>query len=154
MAENTKTSSTVVREAIEKKLKELQQDCCIRKEWMRQTHDDWFWGSSDEGKRKQEEAKIERPKDYEAALKTLSTFVEEHRPLMGDDWPETPGGRKCWAPYLGGMPIDQHYCQMEEGHEGHHCDSRIKWPQGVANDRQMHEWFDAHPEQDTRGGAK
>ena len=33
----------------------------------------------------------------------------------GADWIGNDHGRLCWAPFLGGLPIDQHYCQCATG---------------------------------------
>lgn len=59
-----------------------------------------------------------------AAGTELAEFILEHRQLVGD----IPNcGRLCWHKFTGGQPIDTHYCQLKEGHDGDHCDTAGRW---------------------------
>lgn len=141
-------ASPFVREQIEKRLKELRENCALQRLHLRNAHGR-RWSGCERSDRNnpsswdlywenlQAEAQRERPKWVEAADKQLSDFIAEHRPLMGADWVGNDHGRLCWAPYCGGRPIDQHYCQLDEGHEGAHADQSGAWPRDVTND---HEW--------------
>lgn len=155
------SGSGFLREAIEKKLKELRADCAVKRlikhnafgsRWARR-------GRSDEENRrdcgpndkywddKQAEAQRTAVAEVLAADKALADFIAEHRPIMGADWIGNDHGRLCWAHYLGGYPIDQHYCQREEGHDGNCADEwpetrwacespHGSWPKGVTCDRE------------------
>ncbi len=151
--------SSCVREAIEKRLAELRYQCGLHRlhvinafgrRWSQQPRRDPDNPSSWDlhWENLQAKAQEERPKDVEAADKALVEFIAYHRPLMGPDWIGNDHGRLCWAPYAGGFPISQHYCQREEGHDGNHADvwpetrwacehENGSWPQGVTGD---HEW--------------
>ncbi|WP_437227512.1 hypothetical protein SH661x_000394 [Planctomicrobium sp. SH661] len=45
-------------------------------------------------------------------------------------WIRNDHGRLCWNFFRGGLPIGRHFCQLEEGHEGHHCDEEGGWIEG------------------------
>lgn len=130
--------STFVADQIRARLEILRHACAVARIAVR----DAFrgkWGDGKYWQDRQAEAQIERPKDVITADKALSDFIAEHRPIMGAEWPGTDHGRLCWAPYCGGYPIDQHYCQREENHEGHHADENGAWPKNVSSDREWHD---------------
>lgn len=140
--------SDFIKSQIEKRLKELRYNCGLQRLHLRNAHGRRWSGCARQDPEKpsswdlhwetlQAQAQIDRPKDVAAADKTLADFIAEHRHLMGADWPGTDHGRLCWSDYCGGLPIDQHYCQREEGHEGHHAIESGAWPREVTND---HEW--------------
>jgi hypothetical protein len=153
--------SVFVRESIEKQLKQLRYNCCLQRLHLRNAHGPRWSGQPRRNPDKpdswdlhwenlQAQAQITRAKDVKEADEELTGFIAEHRPIMGSDWIGNDHGRLCWADYLGGYPIDHHYCQREEGHEGNHGDEwpehrwacehpRGSWPQGVTCDR---EWRD------------
>jgi hypothetical protein len=155
------SASTVVAKAINKRLTELREDCAVKRILVRSAFGHRFSGCPRANPEKpsswdlhweglQAKAQVERPLERDAADAELAAFIVEHRPLMGDDWIGNDHGRLCWEPYLGGLPIDQHYCQREEGHEGNHADEwpetrwvaregKGSWPQGVTG---FHEWID------------
>lgn len=168
------TGSAFLREAIEKRLKELRDDCAVKREikrnafayrWARRSRSteenardcgpsDKYWDD------RQAEAQRNSTAELEHADQALADFIAEHRVLMPPDWIGNDHGRLCWAPYLGGYPINQHYCQRKEGHEGNHADEWPEtrwacehpagsWPQGVSNDR---EWREAYERQNTELG--
>lgn len=145
------TCSAFLRESIEKKLKELRADCGLKRlikgnafgrRWARSARTDEEnrrdSGSSDKyWDDRQAEAQRNSTAELEAADKALADFIAEHRPLMPSDWIGNDHGRLCWSPYLGGRPIDQHYCQKPEGHDDPHGNDIGEWPLGVTNE---HEW--------------
>ena len=115
------SGSGFLREAIEKKLKELRADCAVKRlikhnafgsRWARS-------GRSDEENRrdcgpndkywddKQVEAQRTAVAEALAADKALADFITEHRPIMGADWIGNDHGRLCWAHYLGGYEMAQ-----------------------------------------------
>ena len=155
------TCSGFLREQIEKRLKELRYNCGLQRLHLANAHGRRWSGCPRQDPDKpsswdlhwenlQAEAQRERPKDVAKADKELADFIAEHRPLMGADWIGNDHGRLCWGHYLGGMPIDQHYCQREEGHDGNCADEwpetrwacespRGSWPKGVTCDREWRE---------------
>lgn len=144
---------------IEKRLKELQHDCALKRLYLRQAFGPRWSGCARMDPDKpsswdlhwenlQAEAQRQRPKDIAAADKKLADFITESRAIMGSDWPGTDHGRLCWSPFCGGMPIGQFYCELPEGHDGPHVGTeeygrKTAWPnsplQEVTNDRQWHE---------------
>ena len=138
------TGSAFLRDAIEKQLAKLRADCAVKREIKRNAFGrrwalaggrgestDKYWDD------RQAAAQRESTEAVEAAERALVAFIAEHRPFMGADWIGNDHGRLCWAPFLGGLPIDQHYCQCAEGHEGNHCNAKGAWPHGVTN---SYEW--------------
>ena len=138
-----KTSDFVMQQ-INKRLAELREDCALQRLLLSNAHGrrwsgcpranpdkpsswDLYWENL------QAQAQIDRPKDVLAADKRLANFIAEHRLLMGSEWIGNDHGRLCWDHYLGGFPIDQHYCQLPEGHEGNHCDKIGAWLPGTHN---------------------
>lgn len=138
------TCSAFVADAINKRLAELREQCGVKRILVAQANG-MKWGQGEYWDNLQRQAQIDRPKDVEAADKALAEFIAEHRPMMGPDWIGNEHGRLCWAPYLGGMPIAQHYCQREEGHEGNHWDHVGAWPQGVTNAHEWHRFMKVEP---------
>jgi hypothetical protein len=140
--------STFIREQIEKRLKELRYDCGLQRLHLRNAFGRRWSGCPRRDPEKpdswdlhwenlQAQAQKERPEWVAKADKALADFIAEHRAIMGPDWPGTDHGRLCWSPFSGGCPIDQHYCQLEENHEGAHADDQGAWPVDVTNE---HEW--------------
>lgn len=155
-----------LQEIIDKRLAELRSVCCIKRQCVRNAFgrrwagcprrnpdkpDSWdlHWEN------RQAQAQIERPKEVVVADKALADFIAESRPIMGPRWIGNDHGRLCWADYLGGLPIDHHYCQREEGHDGNHADEwpehrwacegpRGSWPQGVTSDHEWRELIEKH----------
>lgn len=125
--------SEFIKQQINKRLAELRADCALQREHVRNAFD-FKWGQGQYWDDRQSEAQRDRPKDVANADKTLADFIAEHRPIMGADWIGNDHGRLCWDSYLGcldGNPIDNHYCQLPEGHEGYHqtsLDSKMGWP--------------------------
>lgn len=149
--------STFLRQKIEDRLVELRYDCGLQRLHLRNAHGPRWSGCQRRNPDKadsweqhwedlQAKAQMERPKDVEAADKALKDFILEHRPFMGADWPGTDHGRLCWSPFLGGIPIDQHYCQREEAHSGPHRNEAGEWPLGVTNGREWHQLLKTLPE--------
>lgn len=154
-------SGSILRDAINQKLAELRKDCALQRLHLKNAFGRRWSGCQRQDPEKpsswdlywenlQAEAQRERPKDVEAADKALADFIAECRVIMGPDWIGNDHGRLCWATYLGGMPIDTHYCVREEGHAGNHADEwpetrwacngpRGSWPQGVTCDREWRE---------------
>ena len=155
------TCSGFLRESIEKKLAELRYNCGLQRLHLSNAHRGRWSGCPRQDPDKpsswdlywenlQAKAQRERPLDVAKADKELADFIAEHRPLMGADWVGNDHGRLCWGHYLGGFPIDQHYCQREEGHDGNCADEwpetrwacespRGSWPKGVTCDREWRE---------------
>lgn len=142
--------SAFVREQIEKQLAALRADCALQRLHLANAHGPRWSGCKRENPDKpsswdlhwenlQAKAQLERPKDVAAADKRLADFIAEHRAIMGPDWIGNDHGRLCWGNYFGGIPIGQHYCQREEGHEGN-CSNEIgSWPKGVTCQREWQE---------------
>jgi hypothetical protein len=140
--------SAFLRDAVEKQLEKLRSDCAVKRLIKRNAFGR-RWALSGRGKvdepsssdkywdDRQAAAQHKSTEELESADQTLTDFIAEHRQMMGADWIGNDHGRLCWAPFAGGLPIDQHYCQMNEGHEGNHCNHLGAWPQGVTN---SHEW--------------
>lgn len=151
--------SAFVRESIEKKLKELRADGGLQRlikrnaferRWARSGRSDsenkLDCGSSDKyWDDRQAESQRNSIAAVEAADKALADFIAEHRPLMGVDWPGNDHGRLCWSPYLGGRPIDQHYCQKPEGHSEPHGNDIGEWPISVTNEYEWHRLLETLP---------
>jgi len=142
--------SDFIKQQIEKQLAKLREDCGLQRLHLKNAHGPRWSGCprrdpdhpsswDKHWEDLQAQAQIDRPKDVAAADKALSDFIAEHRPIMGADWPGTDHGRLCWSDFLGGLPIDQHYCQREEGHDGRHADFVAAWPQGVTGNREWQE---------------
>lgn len=155
-------ASEFLRGAIDEKLAELREACAVKRQIKRNAFGR-RWALNARGTAENERnsgssdkywddcqavAQTNAVADLAAADKALADFIAEHRPLMGVDWIGNEHGRLCWEPFLGGLPIDQHYCQREEAHDGNHavewpetrwaCDHRRgSWPQGVTN---VYEW--------------
>lgn len=140
--------SDFIRQQIEKRLKELRDDCGLQRLHLRNAHGPRWSGCQRRNPEKpdgwelywenlQAAAQAERPTWVKAADQALSDFIAEHRPIMGAGWIGNDHGRLCWSAFLGGSPIDQHYCQREEGHSGPHGNKVGEWPIGVTN---CHEW--------------
>ena len=120
-----------LKQQIEKRLKELRDDCALQRIHVRNAFGTRWSGCQRANPDKpsqwdlhwenlQAEAQMQRPKDVEVADKRLAEFIQESRVIMGAEWPGTDHGRLCWAPFCGGLPIGQFYCQREEGHAGYH----------------------------------
>lgn len=143
---------------IEKRFKELRYDCGLQRLHCRNAFGRRWSGCQRENPDKpsqwdlhwenlQSAAQVQRPLDVAAADKRLADFISESRLIIGAEWPGNDHGRLCWSPFCGGMPIDQHYCQLEEGHDGPHegpgdYAPSFAWPnsklQEVTNE---HEWY-------------
>lgn len=136
--------STFIKESIAKKLIELRYQCGLQRLHVRGANVK-SWGDGEYWERCLREEKIKRPIDRDAADKALAGFIAEHRAIMGPDWIGNDHGRLCWSDYLGGAPIDQHYCQKPEGHEGPGGNEIGVWPQGIRNGRQWHELLKTLP---------
>lgn len=67
-----------------------------------------------------EETKV-RIRESEIAL---GNFIDEHCSFLGA---VSNHGRLCWDSYLGGQPIDLHYCQLDEWHPGAHANYIGQW---------------------------
>ncbi len=151
--------SDFLKEQIEKQVKKLRADCAVKREIKRNAfgrrwalasrgHPDKPDGSDKYWDDLQAKEQVTRTEDLANADKTLAGFITEHRSFMGPDWIGNDHGRLCWCPFLGGTPIDQHYCEREENHDGPHADSAFAWPREVTNE---HEWHKlrgtcSHPE--------
>ncbi len=146
--------SDFIKRQIEERLKELRFECGLQRLHLRNAHgprwsgcqrrnaenpDSWelHWENL------QAQAQQERPKEVAAADKALADFIAEHRAIMGPDWIGNDHGRLCWSPYVGGRPIEQHYCQKSEGHANVHADEAGGWPREVTNDYEWHRLCDA-----------
>jgi hypothetical protein len=143
--------STFIREQIEKQVKALRYDCGLQRLMKRQAFGDrWARAGRSNAENERDsgpsdkywdDRQAESQRKYTAAVesadKALANFIAEHRPIMGAEWIGNDHGRLCWEPYLGGLPIDQHYCQKEEGHQGNHGNEVGEWPQGATN---QYEW--------------
>lgn len=140
--------SDFIKQQIDKRLKELRYNCALQRLHVRNAFGPRWSGCQRQDPNKpsswdlhwenlQAQAQVERPKDVSAADKALADFIAEHRPLMDPTWPGSDHGRLCWAPFTGGLPIDQHYCQREEGHGGFHCDGVGAWPRNVTHDQEF-----------------
>lgn len=116
---------------IEQNLHVLRHDCALQRLHLRNAHGPRWSGCPRKDPDKpsswdlywenlQAEAQRERPKDVAAADKRLADFIAESRKVMGPDWPGNDHGRLCWSPFFGGLPINQFYCQLQEGHTGPH----------------------------------
>lgn len=152
--------SDFLKQQVEKRLKELRHNCELQRLHVRNATEkrwalagraksdvpdsyDKYWDDL------QASEKAKRENDLQVADKELAGFISEHRPLMGADWPGTDHGRLCWAPFLGGCPIDQHYCQKAEGHNGNHGNHLGEWPQSVTNTHEWHKLLKTLPEGST-----
>ena len=83
-----------------------------------------FWERDRAWQVKKFEAIKETKLRIQKAGKSLTDFVHHHKIFIGD----VPNkGRLCWHCFLGGLPIDTHYCQLPEGHDGSHCNSVGAW---------------------------
>jgi hypothetical protein len=159
-------------EALEKKLEELRAECALQRlvkrnafgrRWAlsggRGASADKYWDD------RQAAAQAEATAALEAADRALVDFIAESRVIMGPDWIGSDHGRLCWEPYLGGYPIDQHYCCKPEGHTDHHADEiptqrwacnspRGQWPQGVTGDREWHELIEGSKTENRLGPTR
>lgn len=125
------SGSAFLQRAINNELERLREKCavarCILRRQLRVHPDNW--GGSPEQSRKSRAENIPKSEArIEAADAALAAFVSEHRPMMPPDWIDTDHGRLCWDDFLGGSPIDQHYCHLPEGHDGPHQDAAGTWP--------------------------
>lgn len=120
------TGSAFVREAIMQRLKELRTECALRL-GMLEDSKTGFWEPSKYWQDMRVKTILEGKEKAHNALKSLEDFVAEHRPIMGAAWMRKHNGRLCWAKYLGGYPIDTHYCIRPEGHKGRHHDTVGWW---------------------------
>lgn len=137
------SAPSFIRDAINKRLAEMRRICAIKKEGVRHAQDPKsYWGDDYGGSSYWRDLKAkcaaERPVELAGLLKEMADFIAEHRPAMGADWVPDGHGCLCWAPYLGGIPIDQHYCDREEGHTGPHRCTRGAWPQNVRGSQDWH----------------
>lgn len=148
----TADCSSFVRVSIDAKLADLRKKCALAREskrtafgrrWAlsaRSTKEnacdfspsDLYWDE------RQSRAQSSSLLSVDEADKALADFVAEHRALMGPDWIGNDHGRLCWASFLGGLPIDRHYCQDEENHTGFCQGDKGAWPQGVHDEA---EWW-------------
>lgn len=159
--------SSFLRDAVEKRLAELRADCALKREIKRNAFKGrWANGSRTTKEReadyapsdkywddRQAAAQEKATRELEEADAVLAAFIVEHRPMMGSEWIGNDHGRLCWGSFLGGMPIDTHYCQREEGHDGNCADEwpetkwvfrdrRGSWPKGCHSSRDVHEMMD------------
>lgn len=137
------SAPSFIRDAITKRLAELRETCAIKQEGVRHAQDPKTYWGSDSGQSTywrdlKAKCAAERPAELAAAKRELADFITEHRPIMGADWVPDGHGCQCWAPYLGGAPIGQYYCDREPGHTGPHRCHRGAWPQGVDGDQAWH----------------
>lgn len=159
--------SDFIKQAIEKRLKELRYNCGLQRLHLRNAHGLRWSGCERRNPDKpdawekhwedlQAKAQVDRPKDVAAADKALADFIAEHRAFMGSEWPGTDHGRLCWSPYCGGSPIEQRYCQLNERHEGIHSDMEYSWPREVTNDTEWSRLRKSCPHTETvdRDGVK
>lgn len=137
------TGSAFIRDSVNKRLRELRDKCALEKEGLRHATEPGYWGTDNPGQTYWADMKarcaVERKETYAQALNALECFIAEHRSIMGEEWVGNNHGRLCWSPYLGGCPIDQHYCQKPEGHTDAHANEIGAWPIGVRNEHQWHE---------------
>ena len=136
--------SDFVSEQIESRLQELRDDVALQLYLERQSLGPrWARAgrSPDENKRNQgnndpywdgiqRDAIEERRAAVKVAESSLREFISEHRYLMAPDWIGNDHGRLCFMTHLGGLPIDRHYCQMPEGHNGFCRNGKGAWPSG------------------------
>lgn len=147
-APRTTVCSGFLRESIESRLQELRDDVALQlhlerhalgPRWARsarstqenqrnQGHSDPYW---DGIQRDAIEERRQAVKDSEQALRD---FIAEHRYLMGQEWIGNDHGRLCFMTHLGGFPIDRHYCQRQEGHDGFCQNDKGAWPCGCESD--------------------
>lgn len=121
------TGSAFLRESVEKRLAELREKCALEKAGLQDATGPRPWGDGQYWATRKAEAARTRTLALEAALRELSDFIAEHRPLMGAAWIGNDHGRLCWDQYIGGLPVAFHYCQKPEGHKSHHGDHEGLW---------------------------
>ena len=142
--EDNRQNSGFVRAVIEKELARLRHVCAVKRQIKRNAFGrrwalacDDCAGPTEYWDEYQAKAQRDSTAAVEAAERALADFIAEHRAIMGEGWAGSDHGRLCWAPFLGGTPIQQHYCECPEGHQGNHCNSIGAWPQNVTN---VYEW--------------
>ncbi len=109
--------------AINARLAELQRVCAIERHVLhenRRAHYEPY-----EERRRHINIRNCRQRVREAE-RALAAHVAKYRHIMGDGW-APHAGRLCWSSVLGGMPIDQHYCDKPEGHDGPHSTPKGCW---------------------------
>ena len=109
--------------AINTRLSELQRACAIARLLVhenRRAHYEPY-----EERKRHVNIRSNRKK-VQNAERALSEHNAKYRSIMGDDWAPN-SGRLCWASVLGGSPIDRHYCDQPEGHDGPHSTPKGCW---------------------------
>ncbi len=131
--------SGFLRGAIESRLSELRNKVALHRgmkgEWRRR----WYWDESENAQEKRFRFLISQGEKVREAEAELKRFIAEHRHLMGEDWIGNDHGRLCFLPFLGGRPIDQHYCDRPEGHDGFCENDKGSWTIRVSNQREWRE---------------
>ncbi|WP_437224950.1 hypothetical protein SH661x_001927 [Planctomicrobium sp. SH661] len=120
---------SLLAQAVNDRLAELRMDLANKRYWIRngrRVH----WGPWPGAERERRQVLAERRTEVQLAERELKEFIARYRPLMGPDWIGNDHGRLCWNFFRGGLPIGRHFCQLEEGHEGHHCDEEGGWIEG------------------------
>lgn len=122
------SASAFLESAINQRLAELRRECALARHMVRdQRRCHWgWWPTAEADRRRAIRGSQRRVREAEQALRA---FIAEHRPLMGSEWPGTDHGRLCWDSFIGGLPIDLHFCQQPENHDGHHADQAGAWRQ-------------------------
>lgn len=133
IATQKQTDSEFLRRKISERLHELRIAVAIPRHVIREWRQGWV-----EPTRYWQARKFECIGRLRAEIKNaereLRDFIADHRSIMGPEWIGNDHGRLCWDSFLGGLPIDQHYCQLEEGHDGFCSGETFAWPKGVRNE--------------------
>lgn len=133
----TPPCSRYVAAAIDAELDRLRRSLAVaryRVHDARRCH--WGWWPTAEGERC---LAIRRLREQvRQAERELRRHIAEHRPLMAPTWVGNDHGRLCWHAFRGGRPIDLHYCQRPEGHDGNHANDLGAWTDAMVQDRRLH----------------
>ena len=131
--------SDFLADAINSRLAELREKVALCRHFVNKWRNQTYWDESKNSQHKRVRFIREQMRETRIAEQALKDFIAEHRSLMGPEWIGNDHGRLCWGWFLGGRPIDQHYCTQPEGHTGFCQDDKGSWPKGVHFDR---EWWE------------
>lgn len=131
--------SGFIADAINDRLHELRLEVALHRHFVNQWRNRTYWDESKDSQHKRCRFIREQMRETRIAEDALRAFIAEHRSLMGKDWIGNDHGRLCFSWFMGGRPIDMHYCSEPEGHDGFCQSDKGSWPRGVHGDR---EWWD------------
>jgi hypothetical protein len=123
LEENHEGLSPVVVTAVREHLQKLRYELALMRGVLRYSRRH-HWGQDRYWQVKKYQSQQEYKQRIAAAARELSAFIRVHEWVLGD---VPNNGRLCWHCFTGGLPIDTHYCELPEGHEGDHQNAIGKW---------------------------